>query len=158
MIVRTNNFSTTVHTGQWIAFLGSLVTRAKQVTSGFKIPGVILAWLWLSQRQNYPHAEYITNPNDDCLFLGFKRDLNNNNNNHNNNSLMCLPKSTSTHNIGLYAYLLQSILSSEVSKISHNAFLVGKCIIMMQRTLQIKIVQRFAQKEKNRTFHLVFIF
>lgn len=75
MIVTTNHFSTIVHTGQWIAFLGSLVSRAKQVTSDFKIPGVILAWLWLSQRQNYPHAEYITSPNDDCLFLGFKKVL-----------------------------------------------------------------------------------
>lgn len=75
MIATANRFSTTVHSGQWLAFLGSLVSRAKQVTSGFKIPGVILAWLWLSQKQNYPHAEYITNPSDDYMFLGLKKGL-----------------------------------------------------------------------------------
>lgn len=116
MIVTASHFSTTVHTGRWIAFLSSPVSRAKQVTSDFKIPGVILAWLWLSQRQNYPPAEYITNPSKDCPFPGLKRGL------KKSKALCLLPKSTSTHSIWLYAALWQNILNCGVSRASLKIF------------------------------------
>lgn len=123
------------------------------MTSDFKIPGVIWGWLRLSQKQNYRHTEYIPNPNDDCLFPGFKKSLKI----QKAYAFFQNPLVLSALGFMLVSYKAFSALDSQISPWTH--FFTGQVDYNdVDDSSNEKFTKMHPPAAKYMTFHLTFIF